>query len=287
LSSTPLKTSEAVEQFLLYLGTRKARSKSTIDTYRSALGFFVAFVGDCNIDDITISRIDNYADSLSVFNYGSKTLRNKLTPIRSLIKYLYSRDYTSIRPESIELPVVVEIEANFLEPDEQERLIRACRNPRERALILFLLDSGVRVSELVNARTSDLYERTLAVRKGKGGKPRATFITEEANEAINIYHSTLHPQTYLFPNAVGGQISRQYIARKVSEIAARACINKKVSPHTLRHTFATNLLRKGGRVEDVQPMMGHTNIRTTLIYTHFTNSYLHDRYDKIMEGKLS
>lgn len=287
MAVSSLRTSEAVNQFLLYLRTRKGRSKTTIDTYKSALGFFVEFVEDCEVGDITIHKIDQYADSLAVFNYGQKTLRNKLTPIRSLVKYLYSREYIDLRPEAIELPVVDEIEANFLEPDEQQALISACRDARERALILFLLSSGVRVSELINAKTRDLYERTLAVKKGKGGNYRATFITKEAEQALHNYHASMPPQTYLFPNASGGKISRQFVYKKVAEISARARIEKRVSPHTLRHTFATNLLRSGGRAEDIQPMMGHKNIRTTLIYTHFTNEYLHQRYDQIVEGKLA
>lgn len=274
--------SHAIDRFLDYQKTRKGRTATTINTYRSALGIFLVFTGDIPISELSVKHVDDYADSLT--GLMPKTLRNRLTPIRSMIGYLYSKDATNVRKESIDLPAVSEIEANFLDYDEQEQMIAVCQDEREKALILILISSGLRVSELINARTDDLFERSLIVRVGKGGKPRVTFITLEAEIAVNIYHEHLtYAQTYLFPSEGGSKISRQYIARLVTGIARRAGITKKVSPHTLRHTFATNLLRAGARIEDVQPMMGHANMRTTRIYMHFTNDYLKGRYDEVMQ----
>jgi integrase/recombinase XerD len=272
----------AIFQFLEYQRVRKSRTVATINTYRSALNVFHRFVGNIDVSELSVRLVDRYADSLSSA-YTEKTLRNKLTPIRSFFSYLYAKDITSIRPEKIDLPSVSEIEANFLDNEEQERLIAACNNVREKALILCFLRSGLRVSELINAHKDDLHNRSLIVRNGKGRKPRITFIDLDADQAIDAYHVSMHPQTYLFPSAGGHKVSRQYIHRTVRECALRAGLTKKVSCHTLRHTFATNLLMRGARVEDVQPMMGHTNIRTTMIYMHFTNDYLHSRYDEIMQ----
>lgn len=272
-----------IRQFLEYQRYRKSRTKATIDTYRSALNTFCHFAENCVVTDLSIRLVDSYANSLASHNYSQKTLRNKLTPIRSLFSYLYAKDYTDIKPEKIDLPTVSEIEANFLEDEEQERLLAACKDLREKALILCFLRSGLRVSELIEARVDDLSHRSLIVRCGKGRKPRITFISEDAEVSITQYHATLSPQTYLFPSITGHKLSRQYVCRVVTTCALRAGLTKKVSCHTLRHTFATNLLMRGARIEDVQPMMGHSNIRTTRIYMHFTNDYLHSRYDEIMQ----
>ena len=275
-----LFVSDAIEKFLEYQKVRKGRAQSTIDTYRSALGMFMQHTGETRLSDINISTIDQYADSLDV---SSKTLKNRLSPIRSFIRYLYSKELINIRPESIDLPQVKEIEANFLSPEEQEELINLCKDDRERALILLLLRSGVRVSELINIRTDDLYDGSIVVRRGKGGKPRVTFITPDAENAVRKYQDTFAVKpVYLMCGMTGERMSRQLAHRIVTRVADRTSIQKTISPHTLRHTFATNLLQKGARVEDVQPMMGHSNIRTTMIYMHFTNDYLKQRYNEIM-----
>lgn len=279
----PQLTSVYVEQFLSYLFHRKNRTESTIQTYRSTLAFFVDAIKDPPISELSVQHVDDYANQLLIRNFKPKTYRNRLVPIRSFFRYLYLKDFSDVRPEKIEIPGDKDPEANFLDEEEQARLIAACATPQEKALILFIMRSGLRVSEAVDAHIDDIYKGSVAVRCGKGQKPRVTFITEEAVQAVRDYHATLQPQTFLFPNAAGGKISRQYVTRLITKIANRAKITKHVSCHTLRHTFATEMLRRGARAEDVQPMMGHKNIRTTLIYMHFTNEYLHERYVDIME----
>lgn len=275
-----LTVSTAIDKFLEYQKVRKGRPETTIQTYRSSLLMFQRYVGDIPLSALTIEHIDSYAESLDI---SPKTIKNRLTPIRSMIKFLYAKSIVSIRPESIDLPQVKEIEANFLSFEEQEMLLSSCNSPREKALTLLILRCGARVSEIINIRTDDMCERSIVIRRGKGGKPRPTFITPDAEQAIRNYHATLgFKPEYLVCGAGGNQLSRQYVHRVISTVAERSGIAKNVSPKTLRHTFATNLLRKGARVEDVQPMMGHVNIRTTMIYMHFTNDYLQQRYDDIM-----
>lgn len=279
--SIAVHLSDAIDKFLEYQSVRKGRTRTTINTYRSTLRQFLTYAGDISIADLKVELIDAYAETLS--NFKPKTLRNKLTPIRSLVSYLYAKDKITLRKESIDLPTVNEIEANFLDASELQQMIDACRNVKERALILILVRSGLRVSEFINTRTEDVYDRSLIVRRSKGGKPRVTFITEDAELAIKALHDMFDEEQYwLFPSESGLRVSRQYICKVIHQIAKRAGIKKKVSPHTMRHTFATNLLMNGARVEDVQPMMGHKSIRTTLIYMHFTNAYLKERYDEFM-----
>ena len=273
--------SDAIDCFLAYQRSRKNRTESTIDTYRSVLGQFLKYAGDIPLDDLTIESIDRYATHLEQFNFAPKTFYNKLAPIRSLVRYLYAKDRLSIRPESVELPTLEDSEANFLTPDEQLRMLAACRDEREKAIFLALVRSGLRVSELINTRTEDLFDRSIVVIKGKGRKNRITFIAEDAEKAIECYHKTLDFEPYwLICGATGGKLSRQYIHKVIKRIALRAGIKKEISPHTMRHTCGTNLLMNGASIQDVQKILGHANIQTTLIYAHFTNDHLKSQYDK-------
>ena len=275
--------SEAVAMFLDWQQNRKSRAESTIITYRSMLGFFLKFTGDIMVSEIDIHIIDSYALSLPI-GMKPKSIKGRLTAVRSLISFLYSRNYINLRPEAIDIPKVESEEANFLDYDEQRSLIKACKDARELAIIQVLIRSGLRISELINLKNGDIFERSVLVRKGKGDKPRVSFLTAEAERALKKYkNNSDNEDEFLFINQYNNQISRQYIHRIIVTIAKRAGINKKVSPHTLRHTFATNMLRAGARVEDVQKMLGHSRAETTLIYMHFTNDYLHSRYDKFAE----
>lgn len=277
-----LPISVLVEEWLVYIQHRKRRTDSTIATYRSVLGFFIDFAKDCKVSDLTVVMVDQYATSLLSQNLAPKTYRNRITPIRSFVSYLFSKDYSNIHPDKIDTPPDPETEANFLTEEELAAMLRACRNMKERTLILFMANSGVRVSELVNMKCDDIYRRSVVVRQGKGKKSRVTFINHETDEAIKLYHQSLDVDSvYVFPNKSGNTISRQYVTRLISAIAQRALIKKDVSAHTMRHTFATSMLMKGATIEEVQKMMGHANIRTTLIYLHFMNEYLHSRYDEV------
>lgn len=273
----------SIDEFIRYLVNRRGSTKTTEITYRSTLNDFARRCSTNSLDKLTFECIDSVIDQYGLLNYKPKTFKNKVVVIRSFIKYLYARDLCNIRPERIEIPKVQEIEANFLTPDEADKLMRAPVSPRDRAIVYTLIRSGLRVSELADARYDDLYERSIVVRCGKGKKPRVTFIDYQTEQTILEYLKTKPRTYYLFTNCYDERLSRQYIGRIVKQYAIDAGIEKKVTPHTLRHTFATNLLHNGARIEDVQPMMGHASIQTTRIYMHFTNDYLHKRYDEFIK----
>ena len=273
---------EAIKSFIAYKVNRYGSTNATEVTYKSNMHDFMKFTGDIDVSQITITTIDNYALEVSNRGYKPKTTKNKIVIVRSFIRYLYSKQLSDIRPESIDVPRVQETESNFLDPDEQLSLISCIQSPRDKAIILTMLKSGLRISELVNLRTDDLYHRSIVVRCGKGKKPRVTFIDDETEQAIEEYKRTKKYTHYLFTNQGGQRFSRQYITQLVTIYGQKADTHKHISAHTLRHTFATNMLQRGARIEDVQPLMGHANIQTTRLYMHFTNEYLHERYDKVM-----
>lgn len=276
--------STTLERALFYFVKHKeAHGKATNTTkatYICILEDFIKSIKADTVSDLDILIIDNFIDTLSLRGYKPKTIKNKIVVIRSFIKFLYSKNLIDIRPEAIEIPRTVEVEANFLDEEEQFALIKSARNLRDKALIMTILSSGLRASEILNLKEDDLYRRSLIVSRGKGGKPRVTFIDPLTEKSIREYHHKREVDSvFVFTNSFGKPLSRQYLSRMISETALRAGIKKRVSAHTLRHSFATNMLRKGARIEDVQPLMGHSNISTTRLYMHFTNEYLRERYD--------
>lgn len=276
--------STTLERALFYFVKHKeAHGKATNTTkatYICILEDFIKSIKADTVSDLDILMIDNFIDTLSLKSYKPKTIKNKIVVIRSFIKFLYSKNLIDIRPEAIEIPRTVEVEANFLDEEEQCALIKSARNLRDKALIMTILSSGLRASEILNLKEDDLYRRSLIVSRGKGGKPRVTFIDPLTEKSIREYHHKREADSvFVFTNSFGKPLSRQYLSRMISETAIRAGIKKRVSAHTLRHSFATNMLRKGARIEDVQPLMGHSNISTTRLYMHFTNEYLRERYD--------
>lgn len=276
--------STTLERALFYFVKHKeAHGKATNTTkatYICILEDFIKSIKADTVSDLDILVIDNFIDTLSLKNYKPKTIKNKIVVIRSFIKFLYSKNLIDIRPEAIEIPKTTEVEANFLSEEEQSALIKSAKNLRDRALIMTILSSGLRASEILNLKEDDLYRRSLIVSRGKGGKPRVTFIDPLTEKSIREYHNKREVDSvFVFTNSFGKPLSRQYLSRMISETALRAGIKKRVSAHTLRHSFATNMLRKGARIEDVQPLMGHSNISTTRLYMHFTNEYLRERYD--------
>nr|DAQ74750.1 MAG TPA: SITE SPECIFIC RECOMBINASE XERD [Caudoviricetes sp.] len=276
--------STTLERALFYFVKHKeAHGKATNTTKATYICILEDFIKSIKVDtvsDLDILMIDNFIDTLSLRGYKPKTIKNKIVVIRSFIKFLYSKNLIDIRPEAIEIPRTVEVEANFLDEEEQFALIKSARNLRDKALIMTILSSGLRASEILNLKEDDLYRRSLIVSRGKGGKPRVTFIDPLTEKSIREYHHKREVDSvFVFTNSFSKPLSRQYLSRMISETALRAGIKKRVSAHTLRHSFATNMLRKGARIEDVQPLMGHSNISTTRLYMHFTNEYLRERYD--------
>lgn len=270
----------ALFHFVKHKEAHGKATNTTKATYICILEDFIKSIKADTVSDLDILVIDNFIDTLSLKNYKPKTIKNKIVVIRSFIKFLYSKNLIDIRPEAIEIPRTVEVEANFLDEEEQFALIKSARNLRDKALIMTILSSGLRASEILNLKEDDLYRRSLIVSRGKGGKPRVTFIDPLTEKSIREYHHKREVDSvFVFTNSFGKPLSRQYLSRMISETALIAGIKKRVSAHTLRHSFATNMLRKGARIEDVQPLMGHSNISTTRLYMHFTNEYLRERYD--------
>lgn len=275
--------SDAKALFLNYLLGRKNRSLNTISTYDKILRQFIMFVGNKPIDELTLIDIDNYADDLLARGCVVKTRRNKLATVRSFVRFLYIKDLSTIKPEQVELPVIKKIEANFLTTEEAQKLVSVIGSTRDRALVLTMLATWARISEVLDMQIGDLYKRSIVIRAGKGGEPRPVFINEETEVAINAYIKEIRGDLPgpIFRNYRGETLGTRYVNRLLKKYAGQAGITKKVSCHTLRHTGATGYIENGGTLESANQILGHKSIYTTMIYLHFLDARLHADYDSV------
>lgn len=295
--------SELILDYLEHLEVEGGRSSRTTENYRLYLERFVSFTNDITVDKITTEVIRKYRLWLSRYqndnNEGLSILTQSyhLIALRGFLKYLSLRDIASLSPDKITLPKTARKQVTFLYVDEVKRMMDAIdisteTGLRDRAIIELLYSSGLRVSELVNLNRDHVNtKRREFMVRGKGQKDRPVFISEVAASWVERYlesrQDTLPP---LFLNyskntqaSTSGDFRRIHprsIQRLVSKYAKLAGITKHVSPHTMRHSFATDLLMNGADLRSVQSMLGHSDISTTQIYTHVTDAHLKETFEK-------
>ncbi len=299
-----MKFSKAKTDFLEYLEIDQNRSQKTLKNYDHYLTRLLDFAGDITVADITpelirkwrlwLNRLGtNTSDEL-----GKNTLNYHLIALRSFLKFCAKRDIEATSPEKVELARVRPKQVTFLSQEEVERLLaqpdtNTEAGLRDKAILELLFSSGLRVSELVGLDIDhiNLKRREFSVR-GKGQKDRPVFISHEAAEWIERYLEKRTDNTKPLFIRYGGRkqvdltgnyhrLSARSVQRLVSHYALMAGITKHVSPHTLRHSFATDLLMNGADLRSVQAMLGHSDISTTQIYTHVTDPHLksvHERF---------
>ena len=220
-----------------------------------------------------------------------------LIALRGFFKYLSKRDIPSLSPDKIELPKTARKQVTFLHYDEVQNLIEGIdvseeAGLRDRAIIELFFSSGLRVSELVNLNRDHINtKRREFMVRGKGQKDRPVFISQSAADWVEQYlamrQDTLAPLFISYSRNVEPDMSGDYrrlsarsIQRSINKYARLAGITKHVSPHTMRHSFATDLLMNGADIRSVQTMLGHADISTTQIYTHVTDAHLKEVFDK-------
>ncbi len=298
-----MNLSNVIVDFLEHLEIEQNRSQMTIANYHHYLMRLVEFSDDVDISKLDAEVIRRWRLWLNRYKdaHGtelSKTTQNyHLIALRSLLRYCMKRDIKTLSPDKIELAKVSRKQVTFLSIEEVERLLdqpdlSKLTGMRDRAILELLFCGGLRVSELVNLNIDHINLKRLEFTvRGKGQKDRPIFISEQAGEAIGRYlqarQDNFRP---LFIHAGGTQsaldegeytrLSTRSVQRLVSRYAKLAGITKKVSPHTLRHSFATDLLMNGADLRSVQSLLGHSNIGTTQIYTHITDPHLRDVHKK-------
>jgi site-specific recombinase XerD len=299
---------EVVGKFLEYLELEQNRSSKTIDNYSHYLTRLSDFAGDIKLSEIDTEMVRKWRLWLNRLGTNSSDELSKVTQnyhliaLRSFLKFCAKRDYNALPADKIELARTKRPQVTFLTPEELERLASQTKTAtinglRDRAIIELLFSSGLRVSELVGLDRDhiNLKRREFMVR-GKGQKDRPIFISPEAAQWIGQYlDKRLDNTKPLFIRYSGNKkvdltgnyhrLTARSIQRMVARYALLAGITKHVSPHTLRHSFATDLLMNGADLRSVQAMLGHSNIATTQIYTHVTDPHLKAVHEKFHRSK--
>lgn len=273
-------------EFIDYLTNEKGYSNYTIKSYQEDLDAFYEYLKAKKITKVDYSLIRSYLNSLYDLNYASKTICRHISSLRSYFKYLSQEEYIDNNPMllisnpkvSQKLPQYLnynELETIFQIPDQKTFL--GLRN----ALILELLYStGVRVSELVNIKLSDidLINKRIIV-LGKGNKERYVLFGKACSDLLTKYLQELNIQSdYLLVNKNGKPLTDRGVRYIIDDIVKKSALKLKISPHTLRHTFATHLLNEGAELKSVQELLGHESIATTGIYTHVSIEHLRKTY---------
>lgn len=295
--------SELILDFIEHLEVEGGRSAKTAENYKLYLERFIEYTNDIEVDKITPEVIRKYRLWLNRYENSHKDTLSTLTQayhliaLRRFLGYLSQRDIPSLAPNKIILPKTNRRQVTFLHYDEVKRLIDAVETSsesglRDRAIIELLFSSGLRVSELVNLNRDHVNtKRREFMVRGKGQKDRPVFISQAAADWVTRYleerQDTLPPLFLSYSkNAVSDnsgdyrRLTARSIQRMVSKYARLAGITKHVSPHTMRHSFATDLLMNGADLRSVQNMLGHSNISTTQVYTHVTDEHLREVYEK-------
>lgn len=300
-----MRLPESIDRFLVSIQINDNPSERTLINYKHWLKRFLTFCGDVDIESINLMKIDEYKFFLYNLKKEEKTLlsvttrNHHLVALRSFFKYLLSLGLHVVNYQAIQLAKEADKEINYLTREEVHSLynaasgdgIRACRN---RAILALLFDTGMRVSELAGLNKANVIlnlERREFTVFGKGRKLRSVFLLEDTAKKLQEY---LQRRTDSFEALfINYKSYRQFkddskkrrmhpaaIQRMVKTHARRAGIKKKVTPHTLRHSFCTDLIINGAHLRVAQELMGHAKIETTLRYTHISNQFLKSQYDQ-------
>ena len=288
---------EAVAKFLEYLELEQNRSKKTIENYSHYLTRLSDYAGDIKLKDIDVELIRKWRLWLNRLGTNTSDELSKMTQnyhliaLRGFLRFCAKRGMDALPADKVELARTKRPQVTFLNPDELGRLaqqpdLSTLSGMRDRAIIELLFSSGLRISELVSLDRDhiNLGRKEFTVR-GKGQKDRPVFISDAAADWIKKYLNMRQDNSQpLFIRYSGSKktdtsgnynrLTARSIQRMVSKYAKLAGITKHVSPHTLRHSFATDLLMNGADLRSVQAMLGHSNIATTQIYTHVTDPHL-------------
>ena len=303
-----MKLSYAIRQFLEHCEIEKNQSKRTLISYAHYLERFLEFAKDIDIEKINLNLIKKYRLFLNRYefrlneNLSIKTQNYHIIALRAFLKYCIKNDWKVMAPEKIDLAKIPDRTVEYLTREELERLFHAIDNGkqiglRNRAILEMLYSTGLRVSELtnLNRQNVDLERGEFAIR-GKGKKVRIVFLSDRAKQWLKEYLDSRDDNfDPIFLNHRRARQKRkddldlkgehrrltEYTIQEMVRVTSyKAGITKHVTPHTLRHSFATELLLNGADIRSVQELLGHSSITTSQIYTHITNKKLKEVHQK-------
>ena len=251
----------------------RAYSPNTISSYLACLSYFKNYFRGSEIDDLSKEDIIDYLFHLIKKNYSKSTQNQHINAIKFYYeKYLGKKKefYHIDRPiKDKKLPII-------LSENEIQLLFNSTYNLKHLTILAVIYSCGLRVSELINIKINDIDNNRMVIniRHAKGNKDRQVQLTNQILELLRKYYKEYLPVKYLIVGQNGGKYSTTSIQKIIKNSALKAKIYKKVTPHTLRHSFATHLLENGTDIRYIQTILGHSDIKTTQIYTHVSNAHL-------------
>ncbi len=275
-----------IEEFLDYLKYEKNFSDHTITNYKIDLKEFYNYLKVKKIQEVDVEIVRGYLKKLYDKKYSSSTISRKVSSLKSYFKYLEAEGKIKNNPMNlISNPKKEKKLPNFLNYKDLETLLNTPDQTTEEgirdALILELLySSGIRVSELVNIETKNInFKEHKILVLGKGNKERYVYYGSRCKKLLDNYLKVRNANTnYLLVNKHGNKLNDRTVRKITSEVTQKAKINVHVTPHTLRHTYATHMLNEGADLKSVGDLLGHQNLSTTQIYTHISNERLRTVY---------
>ena len=277
-----------IEKYVRYLEIEKNASKHTMLNYRRDLDEFKKFLGETQIENVDYLTLRKFLSALREKNLKSRSISRKLSCLRSFFRFLNREGFLKNDPtQAVSSPKLERYLPIFLTEDEVTKLIESpdakeLSGLRDRAILETFYSTGIRISELVglNLENIDFFGAVVKV-SGKGKKQRLVPIGDKALWAIRDYTEQRKQQApAIFLNKNGRRITDRGVRLVLDKYIRRTALRENISPHSLRHSFATHLLNRGADLRSVQELLGHANLSTTQIYTHLTTEKLKSVYDK-------
>jgi integrase/recombinase XerD len=286
-----------IDDFLNFLAVEKGYSKNTIDAYKNDLSQFARFLQETGVDDwrqVTRDHLTDFIFDMREREYSSSTVARKVAAVRAFLHFLVSENVLTEDPsENLDSPSVTKRLPRPISTEDIEALLAApdsegnARGIRDKALLELLYATGMRVTEVVSLEVDDVNLASSTVRcVGKGSKERIIPVYPKAIRALDEYLEKGRlalikdpEEKALFVNHRGERLTRQGLWLIIKRYVKQVGIGELVTPHTLRHSFATHMLNGGADLRNVQKLLGHANISTTQVYTQVSNKHLREVYD--------
>lgn len=298
-----MKSSDYITKFESYLLTEKRVAKNTFDAYKRDLEQFARYLTSQNLEleAVIVSHLKDFLKYLHAEGIGARSAARKISCLKSFYSYLCEHFNFNDHAHDLTLPRIEKKLPQFLKEEEIKLLFETAKKDssaagiRNAIMLQLLYVTGLRISELVHLTVSSIdFSSGFLMVSGKGGKDRMVPLPQHMLELLSAYLETTYPQLlikkdqiytseFLFPTLYGGKIkamSRQLFWMYLKEIAVQAGIQKELSPHQLRHSLATHLLKKGANLRSLQVLLGHEQLATVQIYTHVETEHLRKVYDK-------
>lgn len=278
-----------VDKFLFFLKVELNYSELTIKSYQLDLTDFFEYIESKKINYLTITNHDvrGYLKYLDSCNLKNSTISRRISTLRTFYNYLVDENIVENNVfHNVKNPKLEKKLPNYLNYNEMEELLESIdistsEGLEKRLLIEMFYSTGCRVSEMINVKISDIDFTNKTIRiMGKGSKERIVYFGDYASKYLDNYLSKVKCDKYLFTNKKGEKLTINEVEQIVKDIMKHISIKTHVTPHTLRHTFATHLLNNGADIKTVQELLGHANLSTTGIYTHVSSDRLKDIYFK-------